>query len=102
MLIIIIWIFVSIVTHKLNRNSDWYWFIIFCHLIFMIFAVLLLIEKTITGFTRDYGKSFFRKIVVIDPATKKQKTIQDDGTFVISNGRVTGRINIDEARRRDE
>ena len=68
----------------------------------MIFAVLLLVKETITGFTRDYGKAFFRKIVVIDPVTKKQKTIQDDGTFVISNGRVTGRINIDEARRRDE
>lgn len=67
LLIFIVFIAVSVLTYKLDRDSCAYWTLIILHIVFMIIVVIMLIAIVISGITRDFGKYFHRKIVVYDP-----------------------------------
>lgn len=43
------------------------------------------------GVSIRYGDEFKRKIQLYDPVKKKYSSVMDDGTYVIENGKVTGR-----------
>lgn len=82
-LIFLVWICVTALTFKLDREGCPYFCLLTFHIIFMIIMVCALIVIVRKGMVRDFGKYFNRKIVVYDPQTKKKTSITDDGTYVI-------------------
>ena len=71
--------------------------------VFITICFWTIFAALIAGIKMNYGKHFGRKIFVYDANAKNHtKEIFNDGTYVIKNGKVTGRINLTEAEKRDD
>lgn len=88
-----------IFTHNMDRQSGTYQAILAWFLVFLAFVFMIIFGQILIGIKLNIGgKHFGRKIYVVDPQSKQHvKEIFDDGTYVIKDGKIDGRINITEA-----
>ncbi len=73
--------------------------------IFFIYELIVLVLFTfhfLNGFYIAYGPHFAVKVITKDPKTNKIKYLINDGTYIIKDGIVTGRITFAEANQREE
>ena len=57
----------------------------------MGFTVWILIAFIMEGLDIAYGNGKKRRVQVWDPEKRKYKPLEDDGTYVIHNGKIVGR-----------
>lgn len=93
-----------ILTHNMDRQSATYQSYLIWFLVFLIVAFIIIFAYVVTGIKMNLGgKNFGRKIYVLDPQSKTHvKEIFDDGTYVIKDGKINGRINISEAEKNED
>ena len=66
--------------------------------IFLVCCTLAMYQYVIMGAKIEYGDGFSRQIYVFNPVKNETESINDDGTFVIKNGTLVGRIRLEDAK----
>lgn len=87
-----------VLSYCLSRRERAYNFSLTIFIIFLIGCQLVLYQTIIKGAKIEYGDEFYRKLYVFDPAKNETVTINDDGSFVVKNGTLVGRISLDDAK----
>lgn len=94
-LIVLGLIAVIAVTHGMSRDSNEYEIALIVFMCWLIICFIVLFSQIMKGVNIYYGNSFKRKIFVFDPEKNETKTIMDDGTYIIKDGRIVGRQDLD-------
>lgn len=100
-LILIGLIAVIAVTHGMCRDSSEYEIALITFTCWLIICFIILFVQIMKGVNIYYGNSFKRKIFVFDPQKKESKTLYDDGSYMIRDGKVVGRQDMDEATQKE-
>ena len=81
---------VQLLTATMSRQGNAFAFTMVIFLVYQTTLFVALFFHYIQGLTMKYGPQFGRQIYVTDKMEKEQ-LIFDDGTYIISNGKITGR-----------
>ena len=68
---------------------------------FIFFCFCALLITCIEGLNITYGDNFKWKMYLRDKKSMKQETVMDDGSYVIKDGVVTGRLAINGAEKKE-
>ena len=87
-----------LLSYFLSRRERAYNISLIIFIIFLIICTLEIYQSIIRGAKIEYGDEFSRHIYVFNPEKNQTETINDDGTYVIKNGTLIGRIDIRDAK----
>lgn len=66
--------------------------------LYLFMCFMCLIQSVIKGIQIKYGDEFNRKMYLFDPEHNRFETVSDDGTYVIHNGTIVGRQDLETAK----